>query len=124
MVKTDNNPLTYVMSTGKLNACQIQWAQELASFDFNLEYLKGKNNGAADALSRLEDCLPSDEVEHLSQQMTDLNHKEKVELTATEIHDILDGATGDTEDAEQESQAQADVDEEINMAPEEGSIIQ
>ena len=68
--------------------------QELASFDVNLEYLKGKNNSAANALSRLEDHLLPDEAEHLSQQMTDLNHKQKTELTASEVHDILDGPTG------------------------------
>ena len=123
-VRTDNNPLTYVLTTGKLNACGIRWAQELASFDFNLEYLKGKNNGAADALSRLEDRLPPDEVERLSQRMTDLNHKGRVNLGAAEVRDILDGAASERDAVDAESQAQADTDEVANMAPEEGSIIQ
>ena len=61
-VKTDNNLLTYVMTMAKLNACGIRWAQELASFDFELEYIKGKNNTTADALSRLEDRLPPDDA--------------------------------------------------------------
>ena len=123
-VRTDNNPLTYVLTTGKLNACGIRWAQELASFDFDLEYLKGKNNGAADALSRMDDRLPPDEVERLSQRMTDLNHKGRATLGAAEVREILDGAAGEKDDADAESQAQVDTDEVANMAPEEGSIIQ
>lgn len=51
-VKTDNNPLTYLLSKKKLSAMEQQWASALAGFDFTIEYKKGKNNQAADALSR------------------------------------------------------------------------
>ena len=51
VVRTDNNPLTYVLTTPNLDAMGHRWVGALASFQFELEYQKGANNGAADALS-------------------------------------------------------------------------
>ena len=51
MVRTDNNPLTYVLMTPNLDATGHQWVSALASFQFELEYQKGADNGTADALS-------------------------------------------------------------------------
>ena len=51
VVWTDNNPLMYVLTTPNLNATGHRWVGVLASFEFNLEYQKGADNGAADALS-------------------------------------------------------------------------
>ena len=36
-----------------LDATRHQWVSTLASFQFKLEYQKGANNGAADALCRI-----------------------------------------------------------------------
>ena len=52
-VYTDNNPLTYILSTARLNATSHRWVGELADFNFNIKYRPGKNNGDADALSRM-----------------------------------------------------------------------
>ena len=52
-MKTDNNPLTYVMTTPNLDACGQRWVEKLSRFNFSLTYLKGSANGAADALSRM-----------------------------------------------------------------------
>ena len=41
LVKTDNNPLTYIMMTPNLNATGHQWVGALARFNFQLEYQKG-----------------------------------------------------------------------------------
>ena len=38
MVKTDNNPLTYVLTTPNLDATGHHWVGALASFEFELEY--------------------------------------------------------------------------------------
>ena len=54
MVKMDNNPLTYILTTLNLDATGHRWVGALASFKFKLEYQKGSENGAADALS----CVP------------------------------------------------------------------
>ena len=53
VVRTDNNPLTYVLTTPNLDAMGHQWVGALASFQFELEYQKGADNGVADALSRV-----------------------------------------------------------------------
>ena len=50
-VYTDNNPLTYVQSTAKLNATGHRWVAELADFNFDIKYHLGKLNQVADTLS-------------------------------------------------------------------------
>ena len=52
-VYTDNNPLTYVLTTAKLNATTHRWVAELADFKFVIKYRPGKANIDADALSRI-----------------------------------------------------------------------
>ena len=52
-VYTDNNPLTYVQSTAKLNATGHRWIAELADFNFTVKYHPGKMNQVADTLSRM-----------------------------------------------------------------------
>ena len=51
LVKTDNNPLTYIMTTPNLDPTGHQWVGALAKFNFQLEYQKGQDNVVADALS-------------------------------------------------------------------------
>ena len=51
LVKTDNNPLTYIMTTPNLDATGHWWVSALAKYDFQLEYQKGWDNAVADALS-------------------------------------------------------------------------
>ena len=41
LVKTDNNPLMYIMTTPNLDATGHQWVGALAKFNFQLEYQKG-----------------------------------------------------------------------------------
>ena len=52
-VVTDNNPLTYVLTTAKLDATGHRWLAALSAYDFNIIYRPGIHNGDADALSRL-----------------------------------------------------------------------
>lgn len=51
-VRTDNNPLTYILTTAKLNAAGHRWLAALSTYNFNIQYKPGKNNIDADALSR------------------------------------------------------------------------
>ena len=51
-VVTDNNPLTYVLSSAKLDAAGHRWLAALGTYDFKLFYRSGKANGDADGLSR------------------------------------------------------------------------
>lgn len=63
-VVTDSNPLTYILTSAKLDATSYRWLAALSTFSFKLQYRPGKQNGDADALSRrphgnLRDDLPS-----------------------------------------------------------------
>ena len=51
LVKIDNNPLIYIMTTPNLDANGHQWLSALAKYNFWLEYQKGWDNAMADALS-------------------------------------------------------------------------
>ena len=53
LVRTDNNPLTYIISTPNLDAMGHQWVSALVQFNFELEYQKGHDNTVADALSQV-----------------------------------------------------------------------
>ena len=53
-VYTDNNPLTYVLSTAKLDACSHRWVARLANYNFNIHYRSGITNVDADALSHIQ----------------------------------------------------------------------
>ena len=63
IVCTDNNPLTYIFSSANLDAAGQHWVAHLASFNFSLEYQKGKDNTVADFLSWMNECLPQEEVQ-------------------------------------------------------------
>ena len=52
-VQTDNNLLTYVLTTAKLDAASHCWVTSLANYNFRLHYRAGKANIDADALSRV-----------------------------------------------------------------------
>ena len=51
VVKMDNNPLMYILTTLNLDATGHRWVGALASFEFTLEYQKGAENRATNALS-------------------------------------------------------------------------
>ena len=53
-VYTDNNPLTYVLSTAKLDAIGHRWITGLANYNFHIHFKSGKINVEADALSRID----------------------------------------------------------------------
>ena len=63
VVRMDNNPLTYIFSSTNLDAAGQRWVAQLASYNFSLEYQKGKDNTVADFLSRLDEPLPKEEVQ-------------------------------------------------------------
>ena len=53
-VFTDNNPLTYVLTSAKLDACDQRWVAKLANYNFSIKYRCGVSNTEADALSRIK----------------------------------------------------------------------
>ena len=63
VVCTDNNPLTYIFSSANLDAAGQHWVAHLTSYNFSLEYQKGKDNTVANFLSQMNERLPEEEVQ-------------------------------------------------------------
>ena len=51
-IKTDHNSLKYFLEQKELNERQQKWVSKVQAYDFEIEYVKGKNNIVVDALSR------------------------------------------------------------------------
>ena len=52
-VYTDNNPLTYILTSAKLDVTGQRWVAFLANYNFRIFYKTGKTNVEADALSHI-----------------------------------------------------------------------
>ena len=52
-IYTGNNPLTYVLTSAKLDACGQKWVAKLANYNFTIRYKSGQSNVEEDALSRI-----------------------------------------------------------------------
>ncbi|KAK3104940.1 hypothetical protein FSP39_013542 [Pinctada imbricata] len=93
-VFTDNNPLTYVLTSAQLDATGHRWIAALAAYDFDLKYRPGRNNADADAMSRLPGLL-ANTLQHDSIQA--ICHSQQIQTsyiesltTSTEAIDNLD----------------------------------
>ena len=70
LVRTDNNPLTYIMTTPNLDATGHQWIGVLAKFNFWLEYQKGWDKTVADVLSQIITCLDLEAMQYILDGVT------------------------------------------------------
>lgn len=62
-VVMDNNPLTYILTSARLNAASYRWLAALSTFNFNIKYRAGKCNQDGDGLSRWpQDALEDDDT--------------------------------------------------------------
>ena len=68
LVRTDNNPLTYVLTTSNLDAVGHRWVSAMVGYNFEIQYVRGLDNKVADALSRVGGCLDEDDVKELLDQ--------------------------------------------------------
>lgn len=59
-VYSDNDPVTYVLCTAKLNATGHRWVSELADFNIILKSRPGKTNTDTDFLCRTLVSMDSD----------------------------------------------------------------
>ena len=60
---TDNKPLTYILTTAKLDVTGQRWVASLAKYNFKIFYRSGKLNVEAAALSRIP--WENTQVDHL-----------------------------------------------------------
>ena len=78
-VCTDNNPLTYFLTSPNMDATKQRWINELAKYDFSLKYQKGKNNTVADALSRIsKEHLSDEEMERVLKGIPEISGDDAV----------------------------------------------
>ena len=70
IVKTDNNPLTYIMTTPNLDATQHCWVKSLVGFTFSTKYQKGWVSAAADTLRQVTSKLDVETVKSILNGVT------------------------------------------------------
>ena len=75
VVKRGNNPLTYIMTTPNLDATQHHWVESLVGFTFSIEYHKGWDSAAADALSWVTLKLDTETVKSILDGVTMGNNR-------------------------------------------------
>ena len=80
-MRTDNNPLTYIMTTSNLDAVGHWWVAVMAGYDMTIEYLKGADNKIADMMSQVPQQLDPETVTIL------LNHARNSDVPQTEADD-------------------------------------
>ena len=86
-VYTDNNPLTYILSSAKLSAVGHRWVAELADFNFNIKYQPGKSNIDTDVLSH----LPLDPSEYMDDCTAEMKKDAICATIQAVIHQEEDG---------------------------------
>ena len=96
-VFTDNNPLTYILTTAKLNATGHRWVAELADFDFSIKYRPGKIHKDADTMSRLPlkvddytEQIPQDKVKTTISTISNTNYQQPLIATISTDQSLLD----------------------------------
>ena len=70
LVRTDNNPLTYVLMMPNLDAIEHRWVVAMTGYNFEIQYIRRSDNKVADALSHVGGCLDKDNVKELLDQGT------------------------------------------------------
>ena len=88
VVHTDNNPLTYIFSSANLDAAGQHWVAQLTSYNFSLEYQKGKDNTVADFLSQMNEHLPKEEVQEYLDKIPYPGVKAVLNNAITPIEDL------------------------------------
>ena len=103
VVHTDNNPLTYIFSSANLDAAGQRWVARLASYNFSLEYQKGKDNTVADFLSRMNEHLPEEEVQEYLNQIPYPGVKAVLNNAITPIEERAEQGVQPTPDCQEET---------------------
>ena len=81
VIYTDNNPLTYLLSTAKLNSTTHRWVAELADYHFSIKYRPGKVNKAPDTLSRV-----SPDIEQFMKSCTLEDSQQEIQATISGLN--------------------------------------
>ena len=104
IVRTDNNLLTYIFSSANLDAAGQHWVAHLTSYNFSLEYQKGKDSTVADFLSRMNEHLPEEEVQEYLNQIPHPGVKAVLDNTIMPIEERAEQGVSLTPDGQKGSQ--------------------
>ena len=107
VVRTDNNPLTYIFSSVNLDAAGQRWVARLTSYNFSLEYQKGKDNTVAHFLSQMNKRLPEEEVQEYLNQIPYLGVKAVLDNAIMPIEERAEQGVRLTLDCQGDSQEEA-----------------
>jgi hypothetical protein len=80
VVNTDHQALIYYSSKRLLSTRQVRWADFLSNFDIMFQYRPGKENVAADALSRKTADLPTIKAREREERTMELIKPETIQL--------------------------------------------
>ena len=100
VVRTDNNLLTYIFSSANLDAAGQHWVAHLASYNFSLEYQKGKDNTVANFLSWMNERLPEEEVQEYLNRIPYPGVKAVLDNATTPIKECADQGVRPTPDCQ------------------------
>ena len=104
VVRTDNNLLTYIFSSANLDAAGKWWVARLASYNFSLEYQKGKDNMVANFLSQMNERLPEEEVQEYLNQIPHPGVKAVLNNAITPLEECAEQGVRPTPDCQEGSQ--------------------
>ena len=107
VVRTDNNPLTYIFSSANLDAAGQRWVARLASYNFSLEYQKGKDNTMADFPSQMHERLPEEEVQEYLNKIPYPGVKAVLDNTITPIEECAEQGVRPISDCQNVHQEEA-----------------
>ena len=86
-VRTDNNPLTYVLKSAKLDAAGHRWVAALSNYKFDIIYRSGKHNADADGLSRVMEGMTRDTCKHIpTESVSAIAHAATVKVSLVECN--------------------------------------
>lgn len=95
-VYSDNNPLTYILTSAKLDATRHRWVAELPDFNFQIFYKPGRLNNDADGLSRMpldidlyaQQCTKTVELKEVKAVVSMLSLREVQNLPSVWVHSL------------------------------------
>ena len=98
-VLTDNNPLTYVLTTARLDATGHRWLAALSAYDFDITYRAAQHNADADGLSRrpheghIEDPMRERQERHIASLLLNTRPQRQVDIldASAVVNAVLDG---------------------------------
>ena len=70
IVRTENNLLIYIITKSNLDATQHWWVESFARFTLSIEYQKGWDNVATDAMSQVTSKLDAETVKSILDGVT------------------------------------------------------